>query len=222
VFGSPHDSDYSHLLHAILSPGPLVYRTLCGGTEGLKQYFTIVEPNHPTCPACLGFLGDIFLEEEVKSNEPEQAKVQIINLIGDKAELGEEDYKVLYNRAVMEGEKFDYYLPAVKDLTPEQLVDHINALSSLIPRIKVAAQAAKVTLEDRKISLNNEQREMLRLRDAQYKPKKQEDPNKPKKVAGPRRKAGTAKSDDAAELMARLLGVSKEEAQKMIDSNPGE
>ncbi len=154
--------------------------------------------------------------------EKEQDRFQGLKISGVENDISEEDYKKVYCRAVNDGDKIDFYLKPIKDQTPEELVDTIGNLTKFMIQVKVIKQAAKITLEDRKITLSSEQRELLRLRDQQYKPKKVEDPNKPKKVSAPRRKVGTAKLEDAAQMMANLLGISLEDAKKMIDNSKEE
>jgi hypothetical protein len=136
-----------------------------------------------------------------------------VSISGNEPELSTEEYMMLFNRAVMEGEELSYHLPAVKDLTPEELVDHVNLINKFAIRIRVAKQAVKKTLEERRITLDKEQREALRLRDMQYKPKpvatEGEAPRK-------RRAAGTAKKEDLIESMARLFGITPEQAAKRL------
>ncbi len=148
--------------------------------------------------------------------EQEQPRMQSLRLSGDSSELSEEEYKKVYCRAVNDGDKLDFYLKAIKDQTPEELVDTIGQLSQFMLRVKVVKQAAKITLEDRKITLSTEQRELLRLRDQQYKPKKVEE--KKETSRAPRRKSGTAKSEDAAQMMANLLGIPLDKAKAMISN----
>ena len=134
-----------------------------------------------------------------------------VRMSGSEPDLSNDEYMTIFNRLVNDGEELSYHLPAVKDLSPEELVDHVNLLSKFSVRIRVAKQATKITLEQKRIHLGKEQRDALKLRDQQYKPKPV-----PKEGAAPRRARGTAKTEDAIETMARLLGVSREVAEKRM------
>ena len=158
-------------------------------------------------PKPYGYWDALYpLEEKVEKDN--------VSLSGLEPDLTTEEYMKLFNRAVMDGEELTYHLPAVKDLTPEQLVDHVNLINKFAVRIRIAKQAVKKTLEERRITLTNEQKEALRLRDMQYKPK-------PAAVEGKeprkRRVAGTAKKEDAIESIARLFGLTPEQAQKRLE-----
>jgi hypothetical protein len=158
-------------------------------------------------PKPQGYWDAVFpLEEEVEKDT--------VSLSGNEPELSSEEYMKLFNRAVNEGEELSYHLPAVKDLTPEELVDHVNLINKFAVRIRVAKQAVKKTLEERRITLSKDHREALRLRDMQYKPKPVAvEGQAPKK----RRAAGTAKKSDAIENIMNLLGLTREQAEAKLE-----
>lgn len=141
-----------------------------------------------------------------KADEP-------IKLQGSEPDLSTEEYMMVFNRCVNEGEELSYYLPAVKGMTPEELVDHVNLLSKFSARIRIAKQATKVTLEAKRIHLSKDQREALRVRDMQYKPKPAPSEDTVKRT---RRASGTAKSEDAIETMMRLLNITREVAETRL------
>lgn len=159
---------------------------------------TLFETEYVDCPACLG-------------KEPEEVSEPEVKIAGNEPDLTQEEYTTLFNRVVTEGEELGYHLPAVRDLTPEELVDHINLLTKFSTRIRVAKQAIKVTLETKRITLSKEQRDALRVRDMQYKPKPAPSPDKK-----PRRAAGTAKKADAIEQIMDLLGLTREQAEARL------
>jgi len=158
---------------------------------------TLFESTYVTCPVCLG-KGDEVDETEVR-------------LSGAEPDLSTEEYMSIFNRMVNDGEELGYHLPAVKEMTPEELVDHVNLLSRFSTRIRIAKQAAKITLEAKRIHLDGQQREALKLRDMQYKPKPAATTS-----SSPRRKAGTAKVEDAVEGIMRLMGCTREQAEKRL------
>lgn len=135
-----------------------------------------------------------------------------VKVSGAEPDLSTEEYMMIFNRVVNEGEELGYHLPAVKDLTPEELVDHVNLLSRFATRIRIAKQATKITLEAKCIHIDGKQREALKLRDMQYKPK----PTASTTSSTPRRKAGTAKVEDAVEGIMRLMGCTREQAEKRL------
>lgn len=134
-----------------------------------------------------------------------------VKVSGAEPDLSTEEYIMIFNRVVNEGEELGYHLPAVKDLTPEELVDHVNLLSRFSTRIRIAKQATKITLEAKCIHIDGKQREALKLRDMQYKPKPAAST-----APTPRRKAGTAKVEDAVEGIMRLMGCTREVAEKRL------
>lgn len=158
-------------------------------------------------PKTKGFWDVLYPMEEAVDKED-------VSLSGHEPELSNEEYMQLFNRAVNDGEELSYHLPAVKLLTPEELVDHVNLINKFAIRIRVAKQAVKKTLEERRITLDKEHRDALKIRDMQYKPKPvvKEGDAAPKK----RRAAGTAKKEDLIESMAKLFGITPEQAAKRL------
>jgi len=185
----------SHFFYDI---SDITIRSYCGRFEMLRS--TLYEAAEVSCPVCLG--GDEVTEESE------------VRLSGAEPDLSTEEYMTIFNRMVNDGEELGYHLPAVKDMTPEELVDHVNLLSRFSSRIRIAKQAAKVTLEAKRIHLDGKQREALKLRDMQYKPKPAPSPDSSKT---PRRKAGTAKTIDAIEGIMRLMGCTREQAEKRLE-----
>jgi len=133
-----------------------------------------------------------------------------VKLSGPEADLSEEEYKKLFTRVVTEGSEIGFHYPAVKDMTPEQLVDHMEHLRQCSIHIRVSSQAAKITLEQKKIHLSKEEREALRQRDLAYKPKK---PTVEGATPRKARARGTAKTEDAIEMMMNLYGWTREKAE---------
>lgn len=168
---------------------------------------------HP-CDRCLKAipLGQALCEDCQKARE-EGKQDPPPKVSGDSPDLSTEEYVKVFNKIVNEGEELGYHLPAVKDLTPEELVDHINLLSKFATRVRVAKQAAKVTLEAKRIHLSKEEKEALKIRDMQYKPAKQVTESTAKK---PRRASGTAKYEDAIDGMMKLMGLTREQAEKRL------
>jgi len=195
LIGNVRNSFYNERTHFLYRVSDSTLRSLCGAVELLESVLYASE--YANCPVCLG--------EDMSDTD--------VKVSGMEPELSTEEYMVIFNRVVNEGEELGYHLPAVKDLSPEELVDHVNLLAKFATRIRVAKQAAKITLEQKRINLNKEQRDALKLRDMQYKPKpvpkEGEEPRKP-------RKAGTAKPQDAVEMMMSVLGISREKAEKKL------
>ena len=133
-----------------------------------------------------------------------------VKMSGPEPDLTTDEYMELFNRSVHEGVELKYFLPAVKDLSPEDLVDHINKIHKFSLRIRVIKQSTKRTLEEKKIHLSEKHRKELHLRDMQYKPAPI-----PKEGKAPR-KRGTAKKEDAIETMMRLFGIDREKAEKRL------
>lgn len=191
--GKGLDNGLGHLWHRY---DGISHRTLCGAIQALTQYISEGKVN---CKICLTG-GEEVMQDGVRVS-------------GNEPDLSEEEYKKLFTREVTDGGGLEFHYPAVKDMTPEQLVDHIEMLRQSMLRIRIASQAAKITLEERKIHLGKEEREALRLRDLSYKPKKVEDPEK---AARAPRKKGTAKTEDAIELMMKLYGITREKAESKL------
>lgn len=154
------------------------------------------------------------LWEVLYPTEEAVEKSEDARLSGQEPELSTEEYMQLFNRAVNEGEELSYHLPAVKSLTPEELVDHVNLINRFAVRIRVAKQAVKKTLEERRITLDKEHRDALKVRDMQYKPKPA--PSADGAAPRKRRAAGTAKKEDLIESMAKLFGITPEQAAKRL------
>jgi hypothetical protein len=161
---------------------------------------TLYETDEATCRVCRGSEVDVSEEPDVK-------------IAGVEPDLTQEEYMILFNRSVREGEELTYHLPAVKDLTPEELVDHVNLLTKFSTRIRIAKQAVKVTLEAKRIHLTKEHKDALKVRDMQYKPKPAPTEEKTSK---PRRAAGTAKSLDAIDTIMKLMGCTREQAERRL------
>ena len=190
-----HAGLYQGSTHLFYDWDSVAYRSLCGKYTVDKTL--IVEVSEAACRVCLTPTeGEIMSDAEVKISGPEP-------------DLTTEEYMKVFNRAVNEGDKLEYYLPAIKDLTPEELVDHINMVNKFSLRVKVVKQAAKAMLEERKITLSKDHRDRLRLQDMAYKPK----PVPKEGVTKTPRKRGTAKQQDAIEMMMNLLGISREKAE---------
>jgi hypothetical protein len=189
--------DITHLFY----PKGCGYRSLCG----IETIRDAVKPPcfSKSCVSC-----NVAITE---ANMPDDVKMS-----GAEPELTEEEYAALFNRSVREGMEMTYTLPATKDLSPEALVDHVNLLSAFALRVRIAKQAAKVTLEQKRIHLDKEQREALRLRDMQYKPVVRPKEDDDSKVTKPRRAAGTAKKDDAITQIMKLMGMSRDAAEKFL------
>lgn len=187
----PHD-EKTHFYYAW---DEVAYRSLCGRHTVDKRL--VQESVTVTCRVCNEPEVDLMSDDTVKMS-------------GQEPDLTTEEFMTLFNRAVHEGVELKYYLPAVKDLTPEDLVDHINKIHKFSLRIRVVKTSAIKTLNERKIHLSATKREELRIRDMQYKPKPA-----PKEGKAPR-KRGTAKKEDAIETMMRILGVDRTTAEKRL------
>ena len=190
----PHDT----ATHFFYAWDEVAYRSLCDRWTVDKHL--VQETGAVTCRVCREPEVDLMGEADVKISGPEP-------------DLTTEEYMHLFNRAVNDGDKLEYYLPAIKDLTPEELVDHINMINKFYLRVKVVKHAAKKMLEERKITLSKDHRDRLRLQDMAYKPKPVP---KEGKAAKTPRKRGTAKQQDAIEMMMNLLGISREKAEAKL------
>ena len=173
----------------------VAYRSLCGKHT---VDIDLVSPSRTvSCLVCRTPEVDLVNEESV-------------TMSGEEPDLTTEEFMELFNRSVNDGIELKYYLPATKDLSPEDLVDHINKIHKFSLRIRVVKTSAIKTLNERKITLSEKHRKELHVRDMQYKPKPI-----PKESKAPR-KRGTAKAEDAIGTMMRLLGVDRETAEKRL------
>lgn len=135
-----------------------------------------------------------------------------LRMSGVDTDLTEEEYKNIFTRFVKEGGEVAYHFKSIAEMTAEEIVDHMEFLRQASMRIKISSQAAKVTLESKKIHLSQEEREALRLRDLAYKPKKQDSPEKPKRA----KKASSGTNMDPIEFMMKMLGLTREQAEKRL------
>jgi len=168
------------------------FRSLCGGLTSLERGIEWLPFDLPTCGGCQGKLGNA-MEDGLKVS-------------GQEPDLTPEEYMKLFVRSANVVVKMD----------PETLVDHIERLRQASIRIKVATQAAKKTLEERRITLKKEQRDALKLREMSYKPKatpKEVDPSAPKKA---RKSPGTGLGADAIETVMKMYGITREKAEKRM------
>lgn len=185
----------SHFFYPI---SEITYRSLCEGWEVLRS--RMYETTYVECQVCLG-REDVDLEQDG------------IRISGAEPDLTEQEYRELFLRITDQGEELSYHLPAVKDLSPEELVDHVNLLTKFSIRVRIAKQTARVQLDAKRITLSEEHKKALKLRDMQYKPKPA-----PSEEKAPRAKraAGTAKVEDAVENIMRIMGLTREQAEKRL------
>ncbi|KKL57222.1 hypothetical protein LCGC14_2237540 [marine sediment metagenome] len=186
---------YDETTHFFYAWDEVAYRSMCGRFTVDK--LLVQETSTVSCRVCYGQEMDLVNEESV-------------TMSGQEPDLTTEEFMELFNRSVNDGIELKYYLPATKDLSPEDLVDHINKIHKFSLRIRVVKTSAIKTLNERKITLSEKHRKELHVRDMQYKP-----PPASREGKTPR-KRGTAKAEDAIGTMMRLLGVDRPTAEKRL------